>query len=418
MTPRSNTWARRLMALYMRFLAALLAISCSTFAEPIQVRPGKPLLSSSGNLAPGLFATPFATDWNGDGRKDLLVGYQNASKIAVYLNSGTDSEPVFTTGFNLQYFDGLSNVWRDINHPSAGCGAPAPWACDFDADGKRDLLVGAGHDGRVWFYRNINTDAQPQLTTPVQLRSGNGFVDVSSRANPVFHDWDEDGLPDLIVGAGDGFVYFFRNTNTLQTPGFAPKLKIQAGGTDLILKTAADGRTSDTPRSVPRIADWDGDGLKDLVCGSDAGAFWCRNTGDNSVPRLEAPVALYCPTPRGFAPLLTGPVPGARMRAMVTDWNGDNVLDLLIGNADGTTYYYEGYHFGLTGIVREPQGALMLKWNSSDLLSYDILIRDPGTATETIAVTNVPSGGRTTTYLLHPNGGAGEFYRVRATMPR
>ena len=93
----------------------------------------------------GDVAVPCAADWNGDGKKDLLVGYQTNGMIRVYLNSGTDAKPVFTSSYDLQA------AGQSIQHPSPGCGAPAPWVCDFDADGRRDLLVGSGANGTCGF---------------------------------------------------------------------------------------------------------------------------------------------------------------------------------------------------------------------------------------------------------------------------
>jgi len=38
---------------------------------------------------------PTVIDWNGDGKKDLIVGQFSGGKISVYLNKGTDNAPVF-----------------------------------------------------------------------------------------------------------------------------------------------------------------------------------------------------------------------------------------------------------------------------------------------------------------------------------
>ncbi|MHC5054817.1 MAG: hypothetical protein ACYTKD_08875 [Planctomycetota bacterium] len=38
---------------------------------------------------------PTVTDWNGDGRKDLIFGQFRGGKIGLYLNRGTDAAPVF-----------------------------------------------------------------------------------------------------------------------------------------------------------------------------------------------------------------------------------------------------------------------------------------------------------------------------------
>jgi hypothetical protein len=394
-------------------LAVMAGFSLCMQAEMLQLRGPKTLTSSSGNLMPGTYATPFVDDWNGDGLKDLLIGYQNVGKIAVYLNCGTDAKPAFTNGFNLRFLDLSTDTWRDITHPSGGCGAPAPWVCDFDADGKKDLLVGEGQEGMVLFYRNTNTDSTPILVSPVQLKAGGVTMKVGSRANPVLHDWDEDGLPDLICGAGDGHVYFFRNTNTVKSPNFAPAVKIRAGGVDLLVNQIVEGGTSPTPRSVPRVIDWDGDGLKDLVCSSDSGVFWCRNTNSNPEPILQAPVRLFAPGPGGLTPIVTAIVPGARMRVCPVDWNNDGVLDLLLGNADGTTYYYEGYHFGFTSLSCGNSDQLSLQWNSADQLTYNVLGgTSPDSITEVLA-TNVPSGGTATCWTNTMTAGAPQLFRVQ-----
>ena len=41
---------------------------------------------------------PTVADWNGDGRKDLIVGAftGNPGNVRLYLNTGTDAEPRFT----------------------------------------------------------------------------------------------------------------------------------------------------------------------------------------------------------------------------------------------------------------------------------------------------------------------------------
>jgi len=46
------------------------------------------------NIVVGHLA-PYIVDWNGDKKKDLIVGQFSGGKIRLYLNAGTDENPVF-----------------------------------------------------------------------------------------------------------------------------------------------------------------------------------------------------------------------------------------------------------------------------------------------------------------------------------
>lgn len=359
-------------------------------AQEVQFRPGQLIYAGAAPLAPGMFAIPCVADWNRDGRKDLLVGYQPSGRIALYLNSGTDADPAFTNYANLQVGG------ADIAHPSGGCGAPAPFVFDYDGDGKRDLLVGEGNYGYVYFYRNTNTDAAPILSPGVRLLVGGNPLSVVYRATPYLYDWDGDGLNDLLSGNGDGWVFFFKNTGTAQVPSYAAGTHIQAGGADL----------NPGIRSVVRMLDWDGDGVKDLVCSSDTGVYWCKNVGSSSSPVLLSPVALRAPVSAGgLSPIYIGP----RMRLDLVDWNNDDVMDLLVGNANGTVSYYGGYRFTFTALTAEPSGQQVLAWNSAPFLTYHVLAGPAiGAITNRIA-TGLPSGGQTTCWTNFC-GNAQQFY--------
>lgn len=56
----------------------------------------RPLHVASGHLVPEV------VDWNHDGKKDLLVGQRPGSRIRLYLNEGTNDEPLFTTSSHLE----------------------------------------------------------------------------------------------------------------------------------------------------------------------------------------------------------------------------------------------------------------------------------------------------------------------------
>jgi hypothetical protein len=43
------------------------------------------------------YSVPCVADWNGDGKEDLLIGYFYQGWVYLYINSGTDSDPIFAS---------------------------------------------------------------------------------------------------------------------------------------------------------------------------------------------------------------------------------------------------------------------------------------------------------------------------------
>jgi hypothetical protein len=52
-------------------------------------------------------------------------------------------------------------------------GHAAPFVCDFDGDGVKDLLVGQFGDGILWVYRNVGTNEKPKFAAGVKFKNGN-----------------------------------------------------------------------------------------------------------------------------------------------------------------------------------------------------------------------------------------------------
>ena len=84
----------------MRAFVALIALAGLVFAQgfekPVRLKAGGEFI----NVDIG-HAAPYVFDWNKDGKRDLLVGQFGNGKLRIYLNSGTNIQPKYTT---LEWF--------------------------------------------------------------------------------------------------------------------------------------------------------------------------------------------------------------------------------------------------------------------------------------------------------------------------
>jgi len=66
-----------------------------THAMPVQFGERDWVMNGAGRLIAGTYSAPVMTDWNGDGKKDLLVGEFELGRIRFYANIGENDAPVF-----------------------------------------------------------------------------------------------------------------------------------------------------------------------------------------------------------------------------------------------------------------------------------------------------------------------------------
>jgi hypothetical protein len=191
---------------------------------------------------------------------------------------------------------------------------------DLDGDGEEDMISGSW-EGDIWSFRGLGMRAFAEGRIVFRPGKGASGLQVAGGTSlqasaPWATDWDGDGDIDLVVGTIDGHIYLLRNDGTRTAPGFADPVEILAGGKPLNTWLRDSG---------PCVADWDGDGLRDLVIGDEKTVWWARNIGTAAEPRFSAPEKLL-PGGKEFHE-------GYRFKPCVADWNGDGLPDLIIGTA-------------------------------------------------------------------------------------
>ncbi len=138
-----------------------------------------------------------------------------------------------------------------------------------------------------------------------------GEVKVPKNSSIAVADINGDGLPDLIVGSGDGKLYFYINVGTKTDPEFKPdgSITVLPGGGNV----------------VPAVGDVTGDGLPDIVVGLPNGNLVLyKNVGTKTSPKWVKDPTFFL----GFNF-------GANASPCLFDAFGNGRLDVAVGNAQG-----------------------------------------------------------------------------------
>ena len=236
-------------------------------------------------------ADPLLVDWDGDGDPDLLL--PDGATVRVYENVGAADAPAFDPAWASLQAMGPLGVPVDVTLAAPARLVPVDW----DGDGDRDLVAGVP-GGVLQLWLNEGTDASPALGAATPVSGVFGFPKTGLEAAPwLVPDLDGDGRMDLVAGDASGEVRLWLHQTLSAAPTFAQ-------APTQVVTTGSAGRV------VPAHLDWDGDGVGDLLVGTEGGALALLRgvatiappTGVQGVGTPDFAVIGWAPSPeRGLA---------------------------------------------------------------------------------------------------------------------
>lgn len=293
--------------------------------------------------------SPNFADFDGDGDLDLLCG-EFLDGFTYFQNVGTRTEPVYAAGKRLM---------REGRPLTMDLEMIVPIAFDWDRDGDLDLIVG-DEDGRVALVENYGpcVDGVPQFLAPKYFKQQAEDVKFGALATTCGFDWDGDGDTDIIAGNTAGYIAFIENLSGpgVEQPRWAAPDKLEADGDTIRIMAGPNGSIQGPAEAkwgytTETVADWDHDGLPDLIVNSIWGkVVWYRNVGTRTQPELTKaqPIEVAWPEGRARKPEWTWWEPVGnelvtqwRTTPVAIDFNRDDLCDLVMLDQEGYLALFE-----------------------------------------------------------------------------
>ena len=157
-----------------------------------------------GTLATQWRTTPMMIDLNQDGLMDLVMLDQEG--YLAFFERRKEGPAIALLPPERIFKDEEGNPLRLNDREAGKSGRRKHALIDWDGDGKLDLLANSKN---IDFMKNIaTTPGEFQFAEPIPV---DPHKLAGHTTSPTLVDWDKNGIPDLLIGAEDGFLYYLKN---------------------------------------------------------------------------------------------------------------------------------------------------------------------------------------------------------------
>lgn len=222
-----------------------------------------------------------------------------------------------------------------------------PFPIDYNKDGFLDIISGSSN-GSFYYFQGEKMGENYETFKSIRLKDSNGkIISVEGYSAPILTYINEDEKIDLISGSSDGNIYWFSGNGdlTFENQG-------------VLVETGMEGQV------MPAIGDINGDGIEDLIVGSNTKAikiYHGRDDDENLRFTLATAIKI-----EGLEN-----IDGNWLSPYIVDINEDGINDLVVGTFQGYIGRFIGngasfkFHSYMEGTEKNYKGNMNLKFGNN-----------------------------------------------------